>query len=345
MGTTYKKLFIITGTIFFIIVLFIIAIIYFFRFESPAITVVRKALHLPAIIVDGTWISISEIDENTTSIKKFYENQDFSSYGIRIDFTTDEGQKRLKIQEKKMLNKLIEDIAIEEIAEEWGISISNEAVKSAVERPMSEMGSRDQIKEKLDRLYGWSLDDFSNKVVRGQLLREKVALKFDQENVISQNMRDQVAQAKKELDDGRSFADVAAKYSDGVTAQEGGIMGWFSEDQLQDEIGKNIAQMTVGEISSVLETPLGLHIVQVNDISEEDGQKKMVHVSQIIMKKKTFADFLAEYIVDMHVKEFLPDYEWDNKTGLFVFSSNDMADFEKKMQEEVIAAQQQSLDK
>lgn len=344
MDITYKKFFVITGAILVVVVLFILVATYVFRIESPAIDSIRKVLHLPAIIVDGEWISMKEIEENTYSIKQFYENQNFSPYGIRIDFTTEDGKKRLLLQERKMINKLIEDIAIEQIAQERSITLSKEAVQSAMDRPMNEMGTRDDVEAKLSRLYGWSLDDFGEKVVRGQLLREKVAAQFEQENEPSDDMRAQIISAKKELDDGRAFADIAARYSQGSTASESGVMGWFNEAQLQDEIGETIAKMSIGEYSDVLETSLGLHIVRVNDISQENEQK-LVHISQIIVKKKTFASFLSERIATMNVRVFLPGYEWDQETGFMVFKDESMADFEQKMKEEAVRMQEEMLNK
>ncbi|PID52423.1 MAG: hypothetical protein CR972_01920 [Candidatus Moraniibacteriota bacterium] len=342
MNATYKKILIIGSTILVVITLFILAATYVFRVESPVIDSVRKTLHLPAIIVDGVWISVAELEENTMSIKQFYENQDFSTMGIRIDFTTEDGKKRLLIRERKMLNKLIEDIAVEKIAEEWGITLSDEAVKAAMNRPMEQMGTREHVETKLKHLYGWSLDDFGDKVVRGQLLREKVSAKFEKENAVTDDMRTKVEKVQKELNDGRVFADVAMKYSEGQTAVDGGVMGWFREEQLQDEIGKNISQMNIGDISDVLETPLGLHIVRVNDISEEESGK-LVHISQIIIKKKTFASFLSDRIIQMKVSEFLPTYEWETHTGLFVFSDQNMNDFEEKMRQEAMDTQKEML--
>lgn len=344
MNTLYKKIFIIVGTIFVVVILFIFIVTYIFRVESPAIGFVRNAMHLPAMIVDGKWISLTEIEENTDSIRQFYENQDFSQYGIRIDFATDNGQKRLQLQERKMLNKLIEDTMIEEIAQEWNIALSDEAVRDAMERPMSEMNTRESVQSRLDNLYGWSLEDFGDKVVRGQLLREKVATKFEEQNAVTEDMREKIIQAKKELDDGRTFSDVAMKYSEGSTAQEGGIMGWFSDTQLQDEIGKDIGQMEAGNYSDVIETPLGLHIVRVNEVSEDDTQK-LIHVSQIIIKKNTFADFLNDRIVQMNVKVFVPQYTWNQEKGLLVFADDRMNDFEKQMQEEAQEIQRDALNK
>jgi len=327
-----------------VIVSAVLLFTYVFRVNSPAIIVVRKVLHLPAITVDGKWITLSELEDNTASIKRFYENQDFSQFGIRIDFDTEDGKKRLQLQERKMINKLIEDIAIEQMADEWNIRVSDEAITAAMERPMAEMGTKESVESRLENLYGWSLNDFGKKVVLGQLLREKVGTKFEQENHISGEMQTRMKNVKMELEDDRVFADVARKYSEGSTANAGGMMGWFSEGQLQDEIGKQIFSMEKGVHTDIIETPLGLHIVQVNDISQKDD-KKMVHVSQIVMRKKTFADFLNEQISNMNVKVFMPQYKWSVNEALIVFADDSMAQFEKITIEEAEQAQKDVLNK
>jgi len=344
MKNIYKKSFIIGAGVIIVVTIAVILFTYVFPVNSPAITAIGKTLHLPAIIVDGKWITIAELEENTASIKRFYENQDFSQFGIRIDFDTEDGQKRLQLQQRKMINKLIEDIAIEQIADEWDIRVSDEAVATAMERPMAEMGTKESVESRLKDLYGWSLNDFGKKVVHGQLLREKVAAQFEEKNQVSQEMRSQMEVVQKELADGRIFADVAQKYSEGSTASAGGIMGWFSDGQLQDEIGKQIFTMEKGDHTDIIETPLGLHIVQVNDISEMDG-KKMVHVSQIVMKKKTLADFLNERIGNMSVKVFVPEYKWDAGKALVVFTDESMDEFESKMFEEAQKMQKELQNK
>jgi hypothetical protein len=339
MKLMYKKFFVIGGVILVIIIISITVMTYFVRVDSPLVLTVRKTLHLPAIVVDGHNISIAEIEENTASIKRFYENQDFSKLGIRIDFDTEDGQKRLKLEEKTMINKLIEDIAIEELAKEWDISISKDAVKSAMERPMNEMGTEKAVKQKLQELYGWTLNDFGEKVVKKQLLKEKVSAIFDEQNPATDEMRQKIQKAKKELDDNRVFADVAQTYSDGIHANEGGIMGWFADGQIQDEIGQQIFTMDKGEYTDIIETPFGLHIVYIDDITEVDG-KKMVHLSQIVVKKQTLADFINEKIKKMNVKIFIPGYEWDAPNAVVIFADEDMKKFEQKILQERILQQQ-----
>ena len=276
-----KKMMIIAGAAALVVVAGTLFFTYLSRSDAPAVAGMRKLLRLPAMRVDGESVRIDTVERNTASIKQFYETQDFASMGIRVDFSTEDGKKRLKMQERQMLNKLVEDIAIAHLAKAWGITLSADAVSAAVDRPMEEMGTRDQVVEKLRTLYGWTLADFEEKVVRPQLLRDKVMEKYDADNTVTQEMRDTILAAKKELDDGRQFDDVAKKYSEGSTAVEGGVMGWFSGEQIQDEIGKKVFTMQKGTYTDVLETPLGLHIVRVNDTITEDDQSLVKDIRHI----------------------------------------------------------------
>jgi len=106
------------------------------------------------------------------SIRRFYENQDFSSLGLRFDFNTDDGKKRLKIREKELINKMIEDSAVEILAQERGINISKKTVKDNVDRKMDEYGNREIVGENLDNLYDWTIDDFKDKIVRPSLYKD-----------------------------------------------------------------------------------------------------------------------------------------------------------------------------
>lgn len=335
MNTVYRNVVIIVVCAAIVVVAGTIFFTYASRSDAPMIMRMRTLLRLPAIKVDGENITIDTVERNTASIKQFYENQDFAAMGIRVDFSTEDGQKRLMVQQRQMLNKMVEDVAIAHMAKQWDIALTDDAVRAAVERPMEEMGSREQVVERLQRLYGWTIDDFERKVVRPQLLRDRVMERYNADNVVTEEMRDKIARAKKELDDGRPFDDVARRYSDGSTAAEGGIMGWFAGGQIQDEIGKKVFAMKKGEYTDVIETPLGLHIVRVNDNVMENGVQ-LVHISQVIVKKKTFGTFLEEYLRTIPVHLYMPGYAWDQEKALVVFSDPTMVEFEEKIRTDAV---------
>lgn len=68
---------------------------------------------------------------------------------------------------------------------------------------------------------------------------------------------------------GKDFAQLAKKESDDSTSAKGGEIGWVTQAQLPAPLDKAVFSLAKGEISDVIETPTGFHIVKVEDIREE----------------------------------------------------------------------------
>ncbi|HEU4639573.1 MAG TPA: SurA N-terminal domain-containing protein, partial [Candidatus Binatia bacterium] len=68
---------------------------------------------------------------------------------------------------------------------------------------------------------------------------------------------------------GKSFAELAKKESQDPSAEKGGEIGWLNQGQLPEALDKQIFALAIGEISEPIETPVGFHIVKVEDIKEE----------------------------------------------------------------------------
>ncbi len=66
----------------------------------------------------------------------------------------------------------------------------------------------------------------------------------------------------KELKSGKDFAELARKYSDGPSGPKGGVLGRFARDQMVPEFDKAVFSLEPGEISGVVETQFGYHIIK-----------------------------------------------------------------------------------
>ncbi|MEL6344565.1 MAG: peptidylprolyl isomerase [Myxococcota bacterium] len=73
--------------------------------------------------------------------------------------------------------------------------------------------------------------------------------------------RERAAQALAQLESGAAFADVAREYSDGPTGARGGDLGWFARGQMVPAFDEVAFALAPGDVSAVVETPLGLHII------------------------------------------------------------------------------------
>jgi hypothetical protein len=290
-----------------------------------------RILRFPvAVIGFGNVVTANELGDNLVSVRKFYEGQDFSDIGFRVDFKTADGQKRLKIKEKELLNKLIENKIIQKLAADRNIVITKTMVSQSVDREIAQFDNGDNVSQKLFDLYGWDMNDFKEKLVKSDMYREELEKNMRASDIDFTKAKDKITQAQNELKTGANFIDVAKKYSEGDSALVGGDLGWFTADQMMPEISVAVFIMKAGDQSDVIESSIGFHIIQINDKRTEDGVDK-VKISQIIVRKKDFADWLLEQEKDMHIFIPLKDYRWNQEAATVEFVSSEMQDFEKNL--------------
>jgi hypothetical protein len=293
----------------------------------------RTADHMPYPIAfvgyrDG--ITFRTLANNMASIRRFYESQDFSQVGLRVDFSTEDGQKRFKVREKEVLNKMIEDEAVIRLARDRDISVSDDTVKEGLRRKMDEYGSGVEVRQNLDKLYGWTMADFEEKVVRPSLYEEKLKERFVEEVDISSKAEKRIELAQKSLQGGADFAETAKQYSEGQTAVDGGELGWFTLSDLAPELRAPVSAQKVGVPGDVTESSLGFHIVLLEEKKKDSG-KDLYRLRQIFTKKETFADWLTAQMKTLSITVFSPEYVWNAEEARAEFKSEDMRNFEKDL--------------
>ena len=85
--------------------------------------------------------------------------------------------------------------------------------------------------------------------------------------------RTQIADLQKQLSEGASFDDLASKYSQDVgSAKQGGDLGWVEAGQMVKPFEDALYAMKVGEISDVVESQFGLHLIKLEKIQSEPVQ-------------------------------------------------------------------------
>jgi peptidyl-prolyl cis-trans isomerase SurA len=91
---------------------------------------------------------------------------------------------------------------------------------------------------------------------------------------------------------GEDFAQLAIAYSNSQTALEGGSLGPRKGSELPTALADLIAKMKPGEVSEVLRTPTGYHIVKLNDVRGGSQQSvvNQVHARHILMKPNELQD-------------------------------------------------------
>ena len=97
------------------------------------------------------------------------------------------------------------------------------------------------------------------------------------------------ARAQQVLDllkKGDDFAQVSASYSDAPNALEGGDMGWRRSSQLPTLFADALNKMNAGQVSEILRSSGGFHILRLNDKRGQDVNTvvKQTHARHILIK-------------------------------------------------------------
>ena len=311
----------------------VVILLYGFGVENSFVKKTLRFLPFPAAIVSSTgYISIGELEGELFTVKNFYENQNFSNLGYRVDFSTEDGKKRLMIKKRRLLNKLIENKIIEMLAKKRGLEVDKEIVSQEVDKSIEQYGKRDDVLENLKNLYGWNLQDFEEKVVKPDMYREKLTQLFrnDDESVVASKNKADAALA--ELKDNKDFEAVASKYSEGESAKKGGDLGWLSTDQMIPEIALTAALLSKGSASNILETPLGFHIIKLED-KKIENDVEMFKLRQVFVKAKNFSEWLMEEEKNIRIYIPLKDFYWDTKNQVVRFQNENIENFENNLNE------------
>lgn len=215
------------------------------------------------------------------------------------------------IDEKLILAKAKEDSLIvndEEIEQRWQMFL---------EQSVMQLGSEQRVEQvygmSIPRMKNEFKDDIrnkllSNKLIERELMRVEVSQKDIQEffekykdsiptipEAVSvyrivkkvkpkmQQKEDIFKQALKIRDSiilSGKFDEFAKKYSEDIaTKNDAGDLGWIQRGKFLPELERAGFSMLVGEVSLPIETPLGFHIIKVNE-----KRKDEINVSHILFK-------------------------------------------------------------
>ena len=135
---------------------------------------------------------------------------------------------------------------------------------------------------------------------------------------------------QKRLLAGENFEDLAKQYSeDPGTADKGGDLGFIERGMLYKEFEEAAFQLENGQISDIVETPVGFHIIQMIEkrgdrvhvrhilvrlqTSAEDEQKivkKLEHIREEALAGESFAELAKKYSEDETTKDEGGDLGW-----------------------------------
>lgn len=124
-----------------------------------------------------------------------------------------------------------------------------------------------------------------------------------------ENTKEKIEFVEKQLENGAEFGDIAREYSDDTaTSGDGGDLGFITEGQMVEEFEKTAFLLKAGEVSGIIETQFGYHILKVFDreegrIQEYDEVKDDLSVYLSELKKaEKWEEFILELIDNAEIE-------------------------------------------
>ncbi|MCA9348596.1 peptidylprolyl isomerase [Candidatus Saccharibacteria bacterium] len=232
---------------------------------------VTKIVPMPIARVGGSFVYYDDYLFELRRYVHYFESQQ------NVDFSSEAGQASLREQQKRSIDKVIEDVYIAKLARQKNISVSNDEVDAeiALLREQNKLGSDEEaFEEVLLDFWGWTINDY-RQYVRKELLKQKVTEAYDDQAWT------RAREVEQKLEAGADFADLAAEYSDDLaSAANGGEYGFdlnLEENNEDPQVLEAVFGLKKGQVSEVINTGYRLEIVKVLDVQED--RRTAAHIS------------------------------------------------------------------
>ena len=121
--------------------------------------------------------------------------------------------------------------------------------------------------DEIEEYYEYNMDTFLQpKEVKARHILFKLSQYADEAE--EKKVKEKAAEVLEEARKGNDFAALAKEYSEGPTKSSGGDLGYFTAGRMVKPFEETAFKMKKGEISDLVRTRFGYHIIKVEDVKE-----------------------------------------------------------------------------
>ena len=160
--------------------------------------------------------------------------------------------------------------------------------------------------EAIEEYYNTHRDEFTSEGrVRLALifLKQKDPADRNEARALYQKAQDILSMIKE----GKNFANLARKFSNGPGASEGGDLGVFKMSELNPEMSEIIKDLSAGEVSKPIIRPYGIKIIKVEE-KDGGGEKSLEQVQnaiRTILYRKELDKRYSAWIKELRKKAYI----------------------------------------
>ncbi|MGA1792118.1 MAG: peptidyl-prolyl cis-trans isomerase [bacterium] len=140
--------------------------------------------------------------------------------------------------------------------------------------------------EEINRYYNRHQSQF---LVRKQIKASHILLNVnpDTQPDADEKIKEKAVGLLKRIEAGEDFQELAKTYSDCPSSKRGGDLGYFGKGKMDPEFEKAAFALGIGEVSQVIKSSFGYHIIKVQDIKPEHIKPLDEVRDQIVRALKT----------------------------------------------------------
>lgn len=272
---------------------------YGFSWRGAFARTVLKTVPYPVVIANTTWIPLND----------FYEDQETISHYLQ---QTAPDQPRDENINSSLLNRLVYDSVLAGLAKKNDVEVTEADMETKLKEIVDAQEGDESLDTILTNLYGWNTEQFKKKILVPFIQQEKLTAILAADDVSAVRQRAEEALAAVQNGD-RSFEDVAKEYSEDTTASLGGDLGYFGRGQMVQAFEDAAFALNAGEVSGIVESEFGFHIIKVEEKITDESKGEQVHARHILLKRPTVDALIAEEMKNATVRVFLTGFQWNTE--------------------------------
>lgn len=252
----------------------------------------------------------------------------------------------LEQSRRELLDRMISELLIEQEARRSGIAVKDEEVMAVVRDHLGRRNLTLEAFQRELSKEGMTLEEYrkgiKDQLIRMKLVRRDVRAKViitpeeigryyekyrheyegeeevrirqilvpvprDADSGAFTRLRREADEIRKRIGSGESFEAIAARYSVGAAAAQGGDLGFIGRGLMHSEVEEVAFKLGMDEISGVIESPVGFHIVKLVD-RRGAGIKKLEVVQEEIrarIEEEKMEKKFEEWLINLRNKSYI----------------------------------------